>query len=575
MDAFLLHAVSEELVKSLTGGRLVRVFQESERRLILSFRTSSGNRHLLICLEPSLPRIHLVSEKGRAAAPARFCSLLKNRLSGAVLDGVEKEGMERVLMLRFQRRDELGRLFRFTLAAEMIPRVPNLIFIDEEGIIVDAFTRVNPSAGGRRSIKVGSRYDPPPGQAKEDPLTADRDKVEEIFSRKPAGDDVSGILLKGFFGLSPLMTGEVEARAGKSSRPGGPNTGEVWEELRGIMECYREVRFSPTVYMDEEGEKPVAVTPFPFVLYENHKAMDFESVSEALEYYYVRKSETEGTRRQAVELSQLCRRLLRKLSSRREALCSDIKEAKQAEVFKRRGDLILVNIGSIRKGMESVILTDLYGEPDEKVKVELNPSLDASANAQRCFKRYTKLKKKGQMAGKRLKETDKLVADLSKLDSDLEAGADPESVKAGLTDMGLLWEEEARGDMKRKSPEMGGIIRHTTREGWEILVGKNSRANDYLTTRVARRNDLWLHVRGQPGAHVIIRNPSGKAEIPRPVIEKAALLAALNSKSRKASKATVDYAFRKHVRKPKGAQSGTVTIKNPRTITVSLAGEIE
>ncbi len=92
---------------------------------------------------------------------------------------------------------------------------------------------------------------------------------------------------------------------------------------------------------------------------------------------------------------------------------------------------------------------------------------------------------------------------------------------------------------------------------------------------MARRDDLWLHVRGQPGAHVIIRNPSGKAEIPRQVIEKAALLAALNSKSRKASKATVDYAFRKHVRKPKGAQPGTVTIKNPRTITVSLAGDIE
>ncbi len=571
MDVFLLHAVREELARRLIDARLTGVHQIDARRFVLTFRCSNQSCYLLLCPDPSRPRLHLASDKGNARAPEHFCTLLKNRLTGALLDDVEQEGMERVLLMRFKRRDELGRIHRFMLAAEMIPRVPNLILVDGEGVVIDALRRTEHIIDGRRNLNPGIGYSYPPPQTKADPLAAERESVEKLFSDRVSTNEIAKKLLDSFAGLSPLMARELGVRVNIGAGQAQPDPAAVWEEFRQVMDCYREDGFHPTVYFDKDGLIPLAATPFPFVLYREHRAEHFESPSQTLEYYHSRRGKSLEEENRRRELSALCSSLLKKLSSRRRALQTDLEEAQRAEEFKRKGALILTNMRSIRKGAESETLTDPYEEVQEKVMVELDPSLDASANAQRYFKRYTKLKKKGQIAGKRLKDTDELISRLTRLNADMRKGGDARKTKDCLIEMGLLWPEAESAPEEVKSKAVpGGIVRHVTPDGWEILVGKNSRANDYLTTRVAGRNDLWLHVRGQPGAHVVIRKTSAKAEIPAHIIEKAALLAALNSKARNASKATVDYVLRKHVSKPKGAPPGTVTIKRSRSITVSL-----
>jgi predicted ribosome quality control (RQC) complex YloA/Tae2 family protein len=105
-------------------------------------------------------------------------------------------------------------------------------------------------------------------------------------------------------------------------------------------------------------------------------------------------------------------------------------------------------------------------------------------------------------------------------------------------------------------------------DGWEVLVGRSAADNDYLSLRVAKGRDLWLHVGGgTPGSHVVIRNETG-GEPPHDVIEKAAQLAAWHSKARGAPKVEVHYCRASEVSKEKGAPAGQVQIKRFKKIKV-------
>ena len=105
-------------------------------------------------------------------------------------------------------------------------------------------------------------------------------------------------------------------------------------------------------------------------------------------------------------------------------------------------------------------------------------------------------------------------------------------------------------------------------DGYEILVGRSDDDNDYLTFKVAKGRDLWLHVGGgTPGSHVVVKNPSGK-DVPREVLEAAAQLAAWYSKARGAPRGEVHWCKQADVSKPKGAPRGQVQIKRFKKIKV-------
>ncbi len=108
-------------------------------------------------------------------------------------------------------------------------------------------------------------------------------------------------------------------------------------------------------------------------------------------------------------------------------------------------------------------------------------------------------------------------------------------------------------------------------EGFEILVGRSSEDNDHLTFDVAEPHDLWLHVAGgTPGSHVIVRNPD-KGEVPKPVVERAAALAAWYSKARGAPKVEVHVCRASDVSKPRGAPAGLVELSRYKSVRVKPA----
>jgi predicted ribosome quality control (RQC) complex YloA/Tae2 family protein len=110
-------------------------------------------------------------------------------------------------------------------------------------------------------------------------------------------------------------------------------------------------------------------------------------------------------------------------------------------------------------------------------------------------------------------------------------------------------------------------------EGFEVLVGKADADNDELTFRVGEPRDFWLHVAaGVPGSHVVVRNPEGLDELPRPVLEKAAALAAWHSKARGArGKVEVHVCRVADVSKIRGAPAGEVRLRRWDSVRVYAA----
>lgn len=106
-----------------------------------------------------------------------------------------------------------------------------------------------------------------------------------------------------------------------------------------------------------------------------------------------------------------------------------------------------------------------------------------------------------------------------------------------------------------------------TKNGFKILVGKDSRENDYLTHTLAKSSDYFFHVSDFPGAHVILITAPDRAVLASD-LEEAARLAHQNSKAKNRNKVNVDYALISNVSRPKGSKSGEVELTKFKTIKI-------
>lgn len=290
------------------------------------------------------------------------------------------------------------------------------------------------------------------------------------------------------------------------------------------------------------------------------------SSNKAAENYY---EQLIGARRDAALRAEL-RALLKKTASRTgrlvSALTEDLRSAEKADEYRQAGDLILANLNNLQTGMEQA---DLVGYDGKTIRVKLDPKRSPARNAEWYFKKYKKAKSGTDIIAGRLRRADDelqyLKSALTRLD---QAKTRDEVVGLGDELASGGYRKRRAGGKSSSYPEAAALpIRKILYCGWEILVGKSAAGNDYLTTKLARPDDLWLHAEGLPGSHVLVRNPA-HADIPSEVLVKAASLAAFHSKGKTSGKVAVTYTRAGSVRKPKGAKPGLVTLAQRKTIMV-------
>ena len=317
-------------------------------------------------------------------------------------------------------------------------------------------------------------------------------------------------------------------------------------------------RFAPP-FRDEEKRRETDEEIFP-----QH---DFASLSASLDDFYLAKENEKIFQAKAQSARSKLKQETAKRAKLVKKLNQDLANHGDAAKWKRAGDLLLANLfNAVRQG-ETVLVTDFFDENVPVVEIEVEENLSLTEAAEKFFRRYTKARNAREEISKRLSILETEIEEMELQSELLEEAIETrdEEILAGLTGEKP---KEILPKAKGKAIEnFTGARRYTSTEGFEILVGKGSKDNDFLTFRVAKSNDLWLHAADYPGSHVIVKNPN-RIEIPTKTLIEAAQIAAFFSKAKEQAKVAVHYTPRKFVNKPKGASLGLVSLASFKTILV-------
>ncbi|MFP4201228.1 MAG: NFACT family protein, partial [Clostridia bacterium] len=254
----------------------------------------------------------------------------------------------------------------------------------------------------------------------------------------------------------------------------------------------------------------------------------------------------------------------RKLEHRKE----DLSRADRAEDKRICGELLTTYMYMVPEGVEEVELPDYYRDGEPR-RIPLDSRLSPSQNAARYFKEYRRLQRTAKKAKGQLRFAQREMRYIDDLFYELDSAAtltDLRELRTELEEAGYLKDQAPPRRRRRPSPRPKECILES---GDRVLVGRNSRGNDYLTMRLASPNNLWFHVKDMPGSHVVLKGDWEQEEPPEEVLEEAAKVAAENSAARDSSNVPVDYTLVRHVSKPRGAHPGMVIYKNHKTLFVT------
>jgi predicted ribosome quality control (RQC) complex YloA/Tae2 family protein len=289
------------------------------------------------------------------------------------------------------------------------------------------------------------------------------------------------------------------------------------------------------------------------------------SPNNAAERYYERLIEERMEASLRNELQSRLRQAVTKAERLMNALSLDLHSADQSEEYRKLGDLVLGNLDKIRSGMNHVSLTAYDGVT---TVVPLDPKRSPARNAELYFKKYKKAKAGWNIIMTRLSQAREELSYMQTMQLRLDHAkdhADLIAIRTALAGRGYVKTDGEKRSAQRK--DTSPVYRKIDFLGWEILVGKSAAGNDYITMKIARPDDLWLHAEGLPGSHVVVRNPR-RGDIPYEVLLKAASLAAYFSKGRTSGKVSVTYTRAGFVRKPKSAKPGMVLLSDRKSIMV-------
>ena len=548
MDYFLFRSVARALGEVLPGARVRRVFQTTP----LGVGLELDRGILYFALDPGRAGVYWLKEPILAGEGNHFARYLESLLKGALVRGVSQVPGERILRLELVKRDLVGHGETYTLVAEIMGRHSNLMVLDGEGKILEAAKRIYRDMSRVREVLPGRDYTPPPPHSRLDPFSMDREEFLELLTREAS--PLEALAKRTLF--SPYALKEMEHRLGTPQE--GPRAllriWEIWQEMRGEMD-------EGKGYLYRRDERVLGVYPLP--LYHLGRGEEGPLLSR-VEAFARERWQGEAWEALRARLLKAVRKELKKVRRILSILAEEEKDARTAEKYKRWGDILLIHLSRIPQGVEEVELEDPY-IPGQIVRIPIPRRRSPSRAAQEYFQRYSKLKRKAQAVATRKEEMKAQKDHLEELEWLLESARDLEELKI------MERELEAEGLVKeRKGRKRPGepvvlpyrVFRSTL--GSTILVGRHPRGNEEVTFHQAGRRDLWFHVRGYPGAHVVLRNPRPD---PREVQE-AAALAAYFSKARQAPAVDVDYTQRRHVRKIPGSAPGLVTYRDFSTIRV-------
>ncbi len=560
-DACMVHCIAHELNTALKGAKVERVLQPQSDEIWLQLHQNRTTYRLLLNAGANHPRIYLTnSQKENPLVAPMFCMLLRKHLNGAKILEIAQKDFERVIEITFESYDEMGFPCKKYLILEIMGKYSNLIFCNADFAIVSALKTVDFTTSRKRQVLPGMTYEMPPPQEKISFLSLTKEDFFQAVSDSQNKDGKA--VLRNI--CAGLATSTVALLSQNATEPN-----ELWRACADFSGALRNHTAKPYLLLKNgiaqdyfclpaktDGEEVCAEQP---------------SFSHLLDSFFAALSFQEQNRQRSADLSQLVTTAKARLERKITAQSAELKESEQMHEYKTYADLITSQMYRLKIGMTEAILDCYDTDPPSQKAVPLQAKLTPAQNAQYYYKRYRKAKNAAAILQEQIEKAKKECDYLNTVAQSLlraETEGDFDEIRAELAENGYgKAAEKAPKNAKNAKSALPKPMIFQTDGGFTVLCGKNNRQNDYITTKVAQKEDLWFHVKNHPASHVVLLC-EGK-DVPDNDLWQAAIIAATYSQAAQSQKVEVDYTRVRYVKKPGGAKPGFVIYLQNQTAYVT------
>lgn len=570
-DSGMAFAVVREINARAEDAKVEKIQQPQKDEIVITLHSAASRENLRLAINAGAnnPKIGFTAaQKENPSAAPMLCMLLRKQLGGGKLVAARQVGFDRIVELEFACRDEMGFAVTRILIVEIMGKYSNLLLTDGDKKIITALKMIDFSTSRLRQILPGMTYELPPAQDKQDVFAVSEDTLSSMLATREGSMPLGKFLLNSFLGISPLVAREIAYRATDSIDTPLENvlTEPLWKAICDFRQIFASGDFKPTILYDET-DKPIEFCFMDISQYgEGVRAENFDTFGEVLDAYFEKRDLADRIKQRGQDIIKLVSnantRLLKKIELQKE----ELRECADGEKFKLYGDLLTANLYAIKRGEAQACVQNYYSEDCEEITIELDTRLTPAQNAQRYYKKYNKCKNAKMYLTEQIAAAQNELHYLETVSQALdraETEADLVEIRQELAKSGYA---SRMHGFKAAKPTTVKPMEFRTSGGYRMVCGKNNTQNDYITFKLAGKLDLWFHVKGAPGSHVVLIC-NGEEPSEQDYTE-AAVLAATYSGANGSGQIPVDYTRVKNIKKPPASKPGYVTYSTNYTAYV-------
>lgn len=555
-DGITISCIVKELNDNILNGRISKIAQPESDELLLTIKgCQGGQKRLLLSASASLPLIYFTdNNKPSPITAPNFCMLLRKHISNGKIISITQPSLERVINIEVEHLDEMGDLRHKTLVLELMGKHSNIIFMNEDKIIIDSIKHIPSSISSVREVLPGREYFIPGSDSKTNPLKETFEHFQASLSEN--AKPVFKALYSSYTGISPFYAQELCYESGidgdsSTASLSSHDIEELFKAFKNAMSRIADSDYSPSIVY--ENNMPFEYGVLPLLSFNKESQKYYESISDLLENYYQEKALVTRIRQKSTDLRHIVDTILERDIKKLDLQSKQITDTEKKDTYKIYGELLNTYGYSAPPKAKSINVNNYY--TNTEISIPLNPDLSALENAQKYFEKYNKLKRTKEALEKLTIEVSEEIEHLQSLSNALDIAVSEDdlmAVRDEMAESGYIKRNTKEKRIKYKSKP----FHYITPDGFHIYVGKNNIQNEEITFKLANSNDWWFHAKKIPGSHVVLKT-EGK-EVSDLAFEAAAKLAAHYSKAKNNPKIEIDYVKRKEVKHPNGSKPGFV-----------------
>ncbi len=559
IDSLTLKAFLNENSHIFTNAYVQKVKQPSRKELLLVLRNYSKSFRFYINIDAFYYHIAFLSlediEKRQIETPKQalmFCMLLRKYIENSKIIKINQPKHERIVELFFETINDNFKTERLVLAIELMGKHSNIILYNyDTKIILGSIHNVGKEKSQYREVFGNLPYIYP---NKKEKIDINKISFEDFFDKISSSQiPIKNFLNENFYDITNDFAAKLLSTFDQFNKDSKKNVEYLYNELID----YTNLKNIKPGYDDSYK----AFSIFGFC---NKKVLTVNEMLNDYYQFYILENKFNSLKQKIItNLNKETKKLETNILS----VQIELNDTKKSDIYKQYADLLMMNIYDLKdiKNQKEVVLEDF--NTNEKIKIKLDDTLSITDNANKYYKKYSKLKKSKDFLNERLDLLNNRLEKIREINHYVNIANDVCDLEQILE---TIDSKNNQISPKKQDKNKKNKINIETMEisGYTLFIGKNDKQNDYILSKLSNANDFWFHIKDAPSAHIIVKNSNKLEMLPDAIILNVAKILKNISYGQKASKVSIIYTMKKHVNKGTSKGLAFVTYSNEKEIVI-------